>query len=310
MLNAPMLGAGKPGRHFIVPEYALMRISMRVKESSTKNYGVGRFKDIPIYDTYKGWITSGYDGEIRAYGGKPAGGQYTDSTDVFWFTNRSLNMNFDGNKPIYVGCLETMKIQAFYPDADSGYRGAVSKSLVPFFPTMEGNYHIFITSKPISLFALNTLELPEGSVTCKVSNGGNAQDVVKFLLQAAAMEGIVDGDFAQRHWYVVSYDVSEAGGTYFLADYEGTSFFGAILKENLSDSELPPVMTYYCAETGFKTPMKGKIVNMEVEVGIYAPDLARKTSQYAPFPLAKNAIVHITFTDKQVFWQPNKSEEV
>lgn len=148
---------------------------------------------------------------------------------------------------------------------------------------------------------LNTLQLSEGgveAVACKVSNGGNAQEVVKFLLQAAAMEGIVDGDFAQRHWYVVSYDVSEAGGTYFLADYEGTSFFGAVAKENLSGSELPPVMTYYCAETSFKTPMKGKIVNIGVEVGLYTPDFVRKTSQYAPFPLAKNATAHIIFTDR------------
>lgn len=301
MLNAMMLGAGKSARPFIVPNDKLTLVSMKVNESSTKNYGVGRFKGIPIYDASKGWITSGYDGEIRAYGGKPAGGRYTDSTDVFWFTNRSLNMDFDCSKPLYVGCLETMKIQAIYPDVFGSYHSAVSKSLVPFFPTMEGNYHIFITSKPIRSFMLNTLVLPDGvkeAVACKVSNGGNAQEVVKFLLQAAAMEGIVDGDFAQRHWYVVSYDVSEAGGTYFLADYEGTSFFGAVAKENLSGSELPPVMTYYCAETGFKTLMKGKIVNIGVEVGLYTPDLVRKTSQYAPFPLARNATAHIAFTDR------------
>lgn len=301
MLNAPMLGAGKLARPFIVPNDKLTLVSMKVNESSTKNYGVGRFKGIPIYDASKGWITSGYDGEIRAYGGKPAGGRYTDSTDVFWFTNRTLNMDFDCSKPLYVGCLETMKIQAIYPDVFGSYHSAVSKSLVPFFPTMEGNYHIFITSKPIRSFMLNTLVLPDGvkeAVACKVSNGGNAQEVVKFLLQAAAMEGIVDGDFAQRHWYVVSYDVSEAGGTYFLADYEGTSFFGAVAKENLSGSELPPVMTYYCAETGFKTLVKGKIVNIGVEVGLYTPDLVRKTSQYAPFPLARNATAHIAFTDR------------
>ncbi len=304
MLNAMMLGAGKSARPFIVPNDKLTLVSMKVNESSTKNYGVGRFKGIPIYDASKGWITGGYDGVIQDYGGNPAGGRYTDSTDVFRFVNRSLNMDFDCSKPLYVGCLETMKIQAIYPDVFGSYHSAVSKSLVPFFPTMEGNYHIFITSKPIRSFMLNTLVLPEGgveAVACKVSNGGNAQGVVKFLLQAAAMEGIVDGDFAQRHWYVVSYDVSEVGGNYFLADYEGTSFFGAVAKENLSDSELPPVMTYYCAETSFKTTMKGKIVNIGVEVGIYAPDLVRKTSQYAPFPLAKNATAHITFTDKQLF---------
>lgn len=302
MLNAPMLGAGKLARPFIVPNDKLTLVSMKVSKSSTNNCGVGNFRGIHIYDASKGWITGGYDGVIQDYGGNPAGGRYTDSTDVFRFVNRSLNMDFDCSKPLYVGCLETMKIQAIYPDVFGSYHSAVSKSLVPFFPTMEGNYHIFITSKPIRSFMLNTLVLPDGvkeAVACKVSNGGNAQEVVKFLLQAAAMEGIVDGDFAQRHWYVASYGVSEAGGTYFLADYEGTSFFGAVAKENLSDSELPPVMTYYCAETSFKTPMKGKIVNnMGVGIALYTPDLARKTSQYAPFPLAKNATAHITFTDR------------
>ena len=298
MLNAPMLGTGKSARPFIVPNDKLTLVSMKVNESSTKNYGVGRFKGIPIYDASKGWITGGYDGVIQDYGGNPAGGRYTDSTDVFRFVNRSLNMDFDCSKPLYVGCLETMKIQAIYPDVFGSYHSAVSKSLVPFFPTMEGNYHIFITSKPISSFVLSHIVSPPGVVACKVSNGGNDQNVAEILLQAAAMEGIVDGDSAQRHWYVASYGVSEVGGTYFLADYEGTSFFGAILKENLSGSELPPVMMYHCAETDFKTPMKGKIVNIGVEVGIYAPDLVRKTSQYAPFPLAKNATAHITFTDR------------
>ena len=208
MLNAMMLGAGKSARPFIVPNDKLTLVSMKVNESSTKNYGVGRFKGIPIYDASKGWITGGYDGVIQDYGGNPAGGRYTDSTDVFRFVNRSLNMDFDCSKPLY--------------DVFGSYHSAVSKSLVPFFPTMEGNYHIFITSKPISSFMLSTLVLPDGveeAVACKVSNGGNAQEVVKFLLQAAAMEGIVGEDSAQRHWYVASYGVSEAGGTYFLADY-------------------------------------------------------------------------------------------
>ena len=44
--------------------------------------------------------------------------------------------------------------------------------------------------------------------------------------------------------------------------------------------------------------MKGKIVNIGVEVGLYTPDFVRKTSQYAPFPLAKNATAHIIFTDR------------
>ena len=298
MLNAPMLGAGKSARPFIVPNDKLTLVSMKVSESSTNNRGEGRFKDIHIYDDSKGWITGGYSGAIGDYGGKPAGGRYANSNNVFWFNTKTTNIGSDGSKPIYVGCVETMKIQAFYPDAISRYQFAVSKSLVPFFPTMEGNYHIFITSKPISSFMLSHIVSPSGVVACKVSNGGNAQNVAEILLQAAAMEGIVDGDSAQRHWYVASHGVSEAGGTYFLADYEGTSFFGAILKENLSGSELPPVMMYHCAETDFKTPMKGKIVNIGVEVGLYTPDLVRKTSQYAPFPLAKNATAHITFTDR------------
>lgn len=306
MLNAPMLGSGKTGRHLIVPMDRMALVPMEVGTSGTKRYGMGRFSEFHMYKASEGWVTGGYAGGIFDYGGAPLStvfndSTYSDSTNSIVFAHEMINVDPEGKTPLYVGCVETMKIQRFYPNVKGGYRDAPSKSLDPFFPTVEGVYHIFGSYEPITSFSVSGMRIPVGAKVCRVSDNDSGAYLADSMVKVAVGEGIVDEADAQRHWYVVQYDMSELGGVLFVADYEGTSFFGVVIKAIWKDSEFSPSMTYYCSETDAVVSMQGRIVDVGWKVGIYTPDLVRKTSQYAPFPLAKYAKAHITFTDNLVF---------